>query len=46
MSDACGTQPRKTDGSYWRCTFVDDFNGDQLDRTKWVPQTIFATGDA
>ena len=45
-SDACGTQPRKTDGSYWSCTFVDDFTGKTLNRTKWVPQTIFATGDA
>ena len=45
-SDACGTQPLKPDGSAWRCTFVDDFGGKSLDRTKWLPQTAFATGDA
>ena len=46
LTDACGTQPRKADGTYWTCTFADDFNGTALDRTKWVPQTIFSTGDA
>ena len=45
-TDACGTQPRKPDGSYWSCTFSDDFNGTTLDRSKWVPQTVFSTGDA
>jgi beta-glucanase (GH16 family) len=45
-TDACGTQPRKADGSYWSCTFADDFSGTTLDRTKWVPQTVFATGNA
>jgi beta-glucanase (GH16 family) len=44
--DACGPQPRKSDGRYWSCTFVDDFTGSTLDRTKWVPQTIFSSGDA
>ena len=46
QTDACGAQPRKADGTYWSCTFADDFNGTSLDRTKWVPQTIFSTGDA
>ncbi len=45
-SDGCGTQPRKTDGSYWSCTFVDDFTGTELNRATWVPQTVFSTGDA
>ena len=44
-TDACGTLLRKADGTYWRCSFVDDFNGTSLDRTKWVPQTVFASGD-
>jgi len=43
-SDACGVQPQKADGSYWACTFNDDFSGTQLDRSKWMPQTIFASG--
>ena len=42
-TDACGTQPRKANGTYWSCSFVDDFTGTALNRTKWVPQTIFAT---
>lgn len=43
--DACGTQPRKAGGGYWSCTFVDDFDGTELDPTKWVEQTIFSSGD-
>jgi len=46
QSDACGVRPLKADGSAWSCTFADDFNGTTLDRTKWIPQTIFATGSA
>ena len=45
-TDACGPQPRKANGTHWSCSFVDDFTGTALNRTKWVPQTIFATGDA
>jgi beta-glucanase (GH16 family) len=43
--DACGLQQRKADGTPWTCTFVDDFGGTTLDRTKWVPQTVFASGE-
>ncbi|GAA4674920.1 glycoside hydrolase family 16 protein [Nocardioides nanhaiensis] len=42
--DACGARPRKADGTYWSCTFVDDFDGTELDPTKWVKQTIFSSG--
>ncbi len=45
-TDGCGVRPRRPDGGYWSCTFVDDFDGTTLDRTTWVPQTLFATGDA
>ncbi|HET6165731.1 MAG TPA: glycoside hydrolase family 16 protein [Marmoricola sp.] len=41
--DACGARPRKADGSLWSCTFDDEFAGTALDRTKWVPNTYFAT---
>lgn len=41
--DACGARPRKADGSLWACTFVDEFAGTELDRTKWVPNTAFVT---
>lgn len=27
------------------CTFADDFDGSELDRTKWLAQTYFITGD-
>jgi beta-glucanase (GH16 family) len=45
-TDSCGTQPRKADGGYWSCTFVDEFFGTTLDRSKWIPQSVFVTGDA
>lgn len=44
VTDACGPQPLKPDGSPWVCTFDDEFDGTSLDRTKWVPQTQFKTG--
>ncbi|MDN5895921.1 MAG: glycoside hydrolase family 16 protein, partial [Nocardioides sp.] len=37
--DACGPRPQKADGSRWKCTFSDEFNGGGLDRTKWIPQS-------
>lgn len=41
----CGpAQPLKADGTPWECSFADDFSGDRLDRTKWVPQTTAASG--
>ena len=43
--DACGARPRKADGTLWSCTFDDEFDGNALDRTRWVPQTEFVTGD-
>jgi beta-glucanase (GH16 family) len=43
-SDACGYQPLKPDGTRWQCTFVDNFSGTVLDRTKWTPATYFVSG--
>jgi beta-glucanase (GH16 family) len=43
-TDACGTQPAKANGTLWSCSFVDDFGGTSLDRSKWSVQTQFATG--
>jgi beta-glucanase (GH16 family) len=31
----CGTTIRKTDGTAWRCVFVDNFNGTSLNTAKW-----------
>jgi beta-glucanase (GH16 family) len=42
----CGTALPKPGGGLWVCTFSDEFNGTSLDRTKWHPQTNFATGVA
>lgn len=41
--DDCGLQPRKANGRAWACTFHDDFDGTDLDRTKWIPHTYFVT---
>lgn len=43
-SDPCGAQRLKPDGSPWTCTFSDDFSGNTLDRSKWLPQTSFKAG--
>ncbi len=43
-SDTCGPQPKKSDGTYWSCTLAEEFSGTELDRSVWMPQTIFRTG--
>ena len=40
----CGAALAKPGGGLWVCTFADEFSGTSLDRTKWLPQTNFATG--
>jgi hypothetical protein len=44
-ADACGAPLLDADGARRACTFADDFSEMQLDRSKWVPQTQFLTGD-
>lgn len=45
VTDACGVRPKKPDGTLWSCSFVDEFNGSELDETKWVRQTTgYLTG--
>ncbi len=44
FTDACGSRPVKADGTYWSCTLAEDFTGTELNRSLWVPQTIFKTG--
>lgn len=42
-----GFRPKKSDGSLWTCSFSDEFEGAELDRSKWMPQTHgFESGDA
>jgi hypothetical protein len=43
--DACGAPLFRADGTRRNCTFADDFDGASLDRTKWLPQSNFITGD-
>jgi beta-glucanase (GH16 family) len=43
-SDACGTVVTKADGSNWACSFVDNFDGSSLDRSKWLVQQTKLTG--
>ena len=39
-----GVTVTKPDGSAWKCTFTDEFNGTSLDTSKWVVQTTAASG--
>lgn len=40
----CGATIYKADGTPWSCTFVDDFTGSAIDRTKWHVQTTAQSG--
>ncbi len=40
----CGAPVLKSDGTAWKCTFSDNFDGIDLDRAKWLPQTNFVNG--
>lgn len=42
-SPDCGATVRKADGSAWRCTFVDNFNGTALSATRWSVLTSRST---
>jgi beta-glucanase (GH16 family) len=43
-ADDCGPRPAKADGTLWACTLAEDFTGTELDRSVWMPQTIFRSG--
>lgn len=34
--DDCGRRIRKSEGGWWDCSFVDNFDGTELDMTKWT----------
>jgi len=42
--DACGARLQKADGSWWECSFVDEFAGDTVDSTKWIAQQSALSG--
>jgi beta-glucanase (GH16 family) len=39
----CGARIRKANGTYWACTFADEFAGTALNRA-WVPQVTASSG--
>jgi beta-glucanase (GH16 family) len=39
-----GSELLKSDGSPWSCTFDDEFDGSELNRALWQPQTTAASG--
>jgi hypothetical protein len=43
-TDACGVRPLKSDGTWWECSFVDEFDGDAFDPAKWVAQETWFSG--
>lgn len=42
--DACGARVRKADGTWWDCSFVDEFDGSELDGTRWLAQETSFSG--
>ncbi|MFC7500866.1 family 16 glycosylhydrolase [Nocardioides sp. GCM10030258] len=42
--DECGVRPRRADGSYYACTFRDEFDGTALDTSKWLVQETSYSG--
>lgn len=42
--DACGVRPRRADGSYYECSFSEDFDGSKLDTSKWLVQETWYSG--
>ena len=43
VTDGCGPRP-KGDGTTWRCTLDEEFDGTSLNRDLWVPQDTAASG--
>ena len=44
-ADACGARLLRSTGGYWNCTFVDNFSGTSLDRTKWLGLDQYGAGN-
>jgi beta-glucanase (GH16 family) len=42
--DACGPELAKPGGGTWQCSFVDEFNGTELDTDTWITQDTVRTG--
>ncbi|KRB78079.1 hypothetical protein ASE01_07920 [Nocardioides sp. Root190] len=44
-ADDCGVRPRKADGGWYACSFVDQFDGATLDPNRWVASQLVGSGD-
>lgn len=44
-TDECGVRPRRADGSYYACTFLDHFSGTTLDPGKWMGNPVAGHSD-
>lgn len=42
--DACGRRYRKAEGGWWECTFVDEFDGTELDPSRWMAGETATSG--
>lgn len=42
--DECGERPQRADGSYYECSFHDEFDGTALDTSKWLVQETWYSG--
>jgi beta-glucanase (GH16 family) len=41
---SCGGKIKNSAGSYWQCTFSDDFSGTTVDSSKWIAQRTDTSG--
>lgn len=44
-ADACGARPAKRTGGWYSCTFIDNFNGTSLDRSRWTGHQFYGAGN-
>ncbi|WP_183095735.1 glycoside hydrolase family 16 protein [Nocardioides stalactiti] len=45
-ADACGARVPKSDGTWWECSFFDEFAGSALNDNKWLAQETAVSGVA
>jgi beta-glucanase (GH16 family) len=45
-SPSCGATVKKANGTAWKCTFADEFDGSKLDSSKWIAQQTAIGGNS